>query len=81
MSNKNLINEFLDYKENIARCSVHTIRAYKNDLNQYLEFLSKKKILLLSSKPKDIQSYLSELGRKHISSTSMARKLPSIKSL
>ena len=81
MSNKNLINEFLDYKENIARCSIHTIRAYKNDLNQYLEFLSKKKLSLLNSKTKDIQSYLSKLGKKHISSTSMARKLASIKSL
>ena len=79
--NKDLINEFLDYKENISRCSKHTIRAYQNDLNQYLNFLLKNRIQLLDSKSNDIKHYLSKIGRKNISSTSMARKLASVKSL
>ena len=36
--NKNieLINEFLKHKQNAQRCSLHTIRAYKNDVRTQL---------------------------------------------
>ena len=62
--NKELIDEFLDYKCNIVKCSEHTIRAYKSDLVQYLEFLTKHKIKLLNSKTDDIQLYLNIIGKK-----------------
>ena len=75
-----LIIEFLDYKENIRRCSEHTIRAYNIDLNQYLKFSLKKNFELLDTKSEDIQYYLSEIGQGDISNASMARKLASIKS-
>ena len=78
---KVLISEFLDYKEYVRRCSQHTIRAYKNDLDQYVNFLNKSKTDILSSESNHIQYYLSEIGKKNISSKSMARKLASIKSL
>ena len=79
--NKELIDEFLDYKDNIVKCSKHTIRAYKNDLIQYLGFLSKHKIKLLDSKTDDVQLYLNIIGKKNIATTSMARKLASVRSL
>ena len=61
---KDLVNEFLDYKEQVTRCSKHTIRAYRNDLNQYLDFLYKFKSNILNSESNDIQHYLIEIGRK-----------------
>ena len=79
--NKDIVDEFLDYKKNIIRCSEHTIRAYQSDLNQYLKFLSKEDVSLLNSHSNNIQSYLHKLGKKNITSNSMARKLASIKSL
>ena len=75
-----LIDEFLNYKEHIRRCSLHTIRAYKNDLNQYLDFLIEYKANLLDCESRHIQYYLGKIGKDNISSTSMARKLASIKS-
>ena len=42
MSNRKILDEFLDYKEHIGKSSKHTISAYKNDLNQYIDFLSEK---------------------------------------
>ena len=59
--NQILINEFLEYKEHIRRCSKHTIRAYRNDLNQYADFLAETKINILNSESKHIQYYLSEI--------------------
>ena len=80
--NKNLIliNEFLDYKEHTRRCSLNTIRAYKNDLIQYLDFLVESKTNLLDCKSKHIQYYLGKIGKNNISNRTMARKLASIKS-
>ena len=59
--NKNIINEFLDYKEHRRMCSVHTIRAYKSDLTQYSDFLMKYKKNLLDSESKHIQYYLNKI--------------------
>ena len=79
--NKDLIEEFLDYKEHIGRCSNHTIRAYCKDLKQYSDFLlSSHNKNLSESQSKHIQYYLNYLGKSKISSKSMARKLASIKS-
>ena len=80
-SDSSIINEFLNYQKNIKRCSNHTIRAYKNDLSQYLSFLSKINRKLLNTKSKDIQYYLNNLGQDKISTNSISRKLASIKSL
>ena len=82
MSNRDLLNEFLEYKQNISMCSDQTIRAYRNDLNQFADFLLKNEVSILESSTMDIQDYLSEVGKnKNISTSSMARKLASIKSL
>ncbi len=82
MSNRKILDEFLDYKEHIGKSSKHTISAYKNDLNQYIDFLSEKNISLIDSKTIDIQNYLNKIGKnQNISTSSMARKLASIKSM
>ena len=78
--NTRIINEFLDYKEHARQCSIHTIRAYKNDLIQYLNFLLKDNIDILESQSKHIQCFLNDIGKSKISNKSMARKLASIKS-
>ena len=52
--NSTLIKEFLHYKENIKKCSFHTIRAYRNDLNQYSKFLVEYNKNLLQSEAKKI---------------------------
>ena len=75
-----LINDFLIYKENIQRCSQHTIRAYQNDLIQYLNFIIDFSSNLESVDPKDIQYFLSDMGKTKVSAKTMARKLATIKS-
>ena len=75
-----LIDEFLDYKEHRRKCSMHTIRAYKNDLNQFINFLLQNNGNIIDSDSKHIQYYLNHIGKSKISSKSMARKLASIKS-
>ena len=77
--NIELINEFLNHKEN-QRCSLHTIRAYKNDLIQYLNFIIDYRDYLIDAESKHIQYYLNNIGRTQISSKTMSRKLASIKS-
>ena len=78
--NINLINEFLNHKENVQRCSDHTIRAYKNDLIQYMNFISEYSNALIDAESKHIQYYLNNIGKSEISGKTMARKLASIKS-
>ena len=41
LDNKNQIEEFLDYIQNIRRYSEHTIRNYRIDLYQFIKYLHK----------------------------------------
>ena len=41
---KEKLNKFIDYLENQKNYSKHTIKSYKKDISQFIEFLKEKKI-------------------------------------
>lgn len=76
MSIRESIESFLLELSGIKRVSEHTITAYKNDLYQFVDFLSKKKIKKFKNiSEKNIRSFIVELNEMDLSRTSIARKL------
>jgi len=72
-----LLRDFLSYLKNEKGCSYHTLRAYKNDLSDFLEFI---KIDPQRAEIGEIRSYLAHLGTKGIQKSSVSRVLSSIRS-
>ncbi len=73
-------DEYLSYIEFERRLSKNTILSYKNDLEKYIAFLKKRKIGSITNiTQKDILEYLEYLSQEGISTTSIARKLTTIK--
>lgn len=74
---KKHIEDFKNYLKAEIDVSPHTLRAYTNDLEEFLSFVDKK--------PKDIdnldiRSFLAVLHQKKLKKTSIARKLATIRS-
>ena len=78
------LNEFLIYIYKIKMYSQNTIDAYKIDLNQFINFLTKELMIsiidLNKISKKEIKSYLLFLSERNLSEKSINRKLASIKS-
>lgn len=83
VKHRNYIKEFLDYLKIERNFSDNTIRAYKNDLNNFSIFLKsyddELSVHLIDKSA--IQFYLSKISKSNISSITLSRKLASIKSL
>lgn len=78
---KKEISSFLDYLSNERRYSDNTIKAYQRDLNElevYLDQSGSSKLEELEYR--DMRLYLAYLNEKQLSSTSIARKLSSLRS-
>lgn len=63
-----IISSYLDYCETHKRLSPHSIRAYKNDLTQFYH-----------SNQDNVEIYISELTKSSIKSTTLKRKIASLK--
>ena len=77
---QNYLNEFKYYVHGDLRLSENTWNGYKRDVNQYLEYLTKRGI----NDPADItiddlRAYLKNLKNKNIAPSSQLRKLSAIK--
>lgn len=68
--------KFLIYERNYSQ---HTVRAYKKDIKEFMNFLKKTKIELFNVKAKDLNSYLGTLYNKNSKST-VSRKLTTLRS-
>ena len=85
---RQLIGGFLEYLQDERNFSVHTVRAYRGDLERFLDFLA---TYFLAKAPVDIvpgdvdplavRSYLAHLSRSGIGKTSQARGLSAVRSL
>lgn len=77
-----LQDRFLQYIQFEKRSSSHTLIAYKNDLNQFTDFLKNKYQLdnIEQANYQYIRSWIVELMENNISSRSINRKLSSLKS-
>ncbi len=77
---KELIDPFLDYLSVERGMAKNTILAYRQDLNIYLDFITKRKIVALSNIAKnDIIEFMISEKTKGISPTSISRRLAAIR--
>jgi len=78
-----IIISFLDYIRNIRRYSIHTLRSYSYDLDDYTAFCNQfdpsRDFIELNHSA--IQAYLQNISRKGLTAKTLARRLASIKSL
>lgn len=68
--------EFILYERNYSQ---HTVRAYKKDIKEFLNFLKKTNIKLFNVKANNLNSYLGTLYSKNSKST-VSRKLTTLRS-
>lgn len=75
------LTSFNNYLEHEKRYSKHTITAYKNDIEQFYEFLAKQFELSDWSKIKSLhlRSWVVSLMQQHLNATSIHRKISSLK--
>ena len=82
MKIEKLINLYLDYIESIKRYSPQTVKAYRNDLNQFIEFCnSRNKFTPQDLTEKFIKKYLMHLSEIGLETRSISRKLASVRGL
>lgn len=74
-----IVTAFEAYLLTQKRVSRNTFAAYKQDVQQYINFLSRKKIALQHARPEDLKAYLKLLKQEKLSARSMARKISSLK--
>jgi len=82
LNNKDYIDKFIDYISNERKYSLHTIRAYTNDLNIFFNFLSNynHKLNIINIDRSIIHLYIQSISKKKIGGKTLQRKVSSIKS-
>lgn len=83
-----LIQEFEIYLRDVRRCSVHTVRNYISDLDQFQAFLVEQKWIEEKLTQKNVnevtldrlRSFMSKAFQKKLSTTTMTRRISSLKS-
>lgn len=73
-----IVNSFLKYIELNRRYSNHTIRAYKKDLFDFIDYLGED-VLVVDAKKYDIHEFVTQIS-KSLSTKSLARKIATLKS-
>jgi len=71
------LNSFLDYLKEIRRYSQHTLRAYEQDLKQFIEFIQTNH---LQFNRDGVRSFVASTFQKQLSKSTVSRKIYSIKS-
>lgn len=76
------IDSFFDYLTYEKKYSAHTISSYKNDINQFLEFINPQQdsISISEINYQQIRAWVASLIKDKIASRSVNRKLSSLKS-
>lgn len=80
MKNLNLFDSFLSYIELEKEYSKNTISSYKNDLDDFKEFLTKIDKDPIEINKKDIFNYLVFLSKKKLKPASLRRKISALRS-
>jgi integrase/recombinase XerC len=81
---KSAIERFLAYLKSVRNASPHTLRSYRNDLEQFREYISPPDAPELQPRDIDhriIREFLGHLHDRQLQKRSMARKLASLRSL
>lgn len=74
------LKEYIGEEKVFHNKSENTLRAYKKDIEQFLEFLDRLNLEISQIKDKHIKDFLQNLRRDKVSKRSLNRKLSSIKS-
>lgn len=77
---KDKVEDFLKFLEVEKNYSSQTLRAYKVDLLQFLEFLNQSKQTLQDVSPFNLKIYILELKKKGLKASSLTRKISALKS-
>ncbi len=77
---KDKVENFLKFLEVEKNYSSQTLRAYKVDLLQFLEFLNQSKQTLQDVSPFILKIYILELKKKGLKASSLTRKISALKS-
>jgi site-specific recombinase XerD len=82
LNNKDYVDKFIDYISNERKYSLHTIRAYTNDLNIFFNFLNNynHKLNIINIDRSIIHLYIQSISKKKIAGKTLQRKVSSIKS-
>lgn len=75
-----LLNEYIEYIKSIRNLSDNTINSYFIDIKKYLTYIKNKNIDLFDSTENDIISYIIELEKLDLSTSTVSRSISSIKS-
>lgn len=82
MKIEKLINSYLEYIESIKRYSPQTVKAYRTDLNQFIEFCNlRNKFTAIDLTERFIKKYLMQLSETGLDKRSISRKLASVRGL
>jgi len=82
MKIEKLIISYLEYIESIKRYSQQTVKAYRTDLNQFIEFCNlRNKVTAIDLTERFIKKYLMQLSETGLDKRSIARKLASVRGL
>ncbi|MBI65622.1 MAG: hypothetical protein CMG64_04965 [Candidatus Marinimicrobia bacterium] len=81
-NNEILIENFLVFINDVKKFSHHTIRSYKNDLNQFLIFLKQydEELLFVNIDKSVIQQYIQKISKSNLNDKTILRKVSTIKS-
>ncbi len=73
---------FIDYLKYEKRCSSHTVTAYKNDLDQFVQFCTKVvgEFNVKKTDSKLVRSWIVQLMENELSARSVTRKITAVKS-
>lgn len=82
MTDLEIINSYKDYLEVERGYSNYTLQNYMNDIDEFIQFLNKKKYNGISKCTVNIaRFYIMELSKKQLKATSISRKLSSLRGL
>tara|TARA_Y100000590_G_scaffold361872_1_gene418735 strand:- start:815 stop:1726 length:912 start_codon:yes stop_codon:yes gene_type:complete len=81
-NNQSIISKFLSYIKNNRKFSIHTIRAYKYDLNEFEQFLMSydQNIKIQDIDTSALQFFIQSLSKIGLEGKTMQRKISAIKS-
>ena len=77
--NLRLVNAFLDYLKVEKGLAPLTVQAYASDLEQYSQFLLKRKRALRDARRQDVRDFLNSLFSNGVDGRSVARKLSALR--
>ena len=75
-----LIEEFLRRLEQERNCSPHTVRAYRNDLSEFIGFLKTEGSSVKRVSHLQLRKFLARLRERGVAKSTIARKLASLRS-